>query len=170
MHAIPAEALDRDLVRAQLAGVEEAEQIDAREVALAQLPVFLGPVLADVPRVARALLALRREREHVRRRDVGDAAGLDQLADVGEHRVRVLDVLDRLQEHDAVDVALPELDHVALEASTLRVLGAGVLEGLGVGVDADDARRGPRQHRGAVALAAREVDDLAAVDALAIHS
>ena len=49
---------------------------------------------------------------------------------------------------------------------TCGVLGAGVLEGLGVGVDADDALRRPRQHRGAVALAAREVDDLAAVDAL----
>ena len=116
VHAVPAEALDRDLVRAQLAGVEEAEQVDAREVALAQLAVLVRLVLAHVPRVAGALRALGRERQHVRRRDVGDAVGLDQLADVREHRVGVLDVLDRLQEHDAVDVALPELDHVALEA------------------------------------------------------
>ena len=46
----------------------------------------------------------------------------------------------------------------------LRVyLRARVLERLGVGVDADDRRRRARQHGRAVALAAREVDDAAAV-------
>ena len=104
---VPAEALDRDLVGAQLARVEQPEQLDRAEVALAQRAVLLGAVLADVPRVARALLALRRQREHVRGRDVGDAVAADQLADAGEHGVGVLDVLDRLQEHDAVDVARP---------------------------------------------------------------
>src|ERR1044071_10186316 len=36
VHRVPAE-LDRQLVGAQLAGVEEAEQLDLREVALAEL-------------------------------------------------------------------------------------------------------------------------------------
>ena len=35
-------ALDRDLVRAQLARVEEPEQLDVREVALAQRAELLG--------------------------------------------------------------------------------------------------------------------------------
>ena len=48
--AVPAEPLDRDLVRAQLARVEQAEQLDRAEVALAQRAVLLGAVLADVPR------------------------------------------------------------------------------------------------------------------------
>src|SRR3954449_9160481 len=42
--AVPAE-LDRDLVGAQLAGVEEAEQLDPREVRLAEGPELLGAVL-----------------------------------------------------------------------------------------------------------------------------
>ena len=48
----------------------------------------------------------------------------------------------------------------------LGVLRAGVLERLGVGVDADHRLRRAREHGGAVALAAREVDDLAPVGAL----
>jgi hypothetical protein len=75
-------------------------------VALAQRAVLLGAVLAHVPRVAGALRALRRQREHVGRRDVGDAAGPISSRSRLEHRVRVLHVLDRLQEHDAVDVAV----------------------------------------------------------------
>ena len=50
--------------------------------------------------------------------------------------------------------------------TTCGYFAAGVLEGLGVGVDADDALRGPRQDSGAVALPAGEVDDLAPVRAL----
>ena len=123
-------------------------------------------VLAHVPRVARAGGALGRQREHVRGRHVGDAARADQPADVVEHRVRVLHVLDRLQEHDAVDVAGPQLDHVALEAHALaRVLQARVLERVRVGVDADHGSGRARQHGRAVALAAREVDHAAAVRA-----
>ena len=156
----------RELVQPQLARVEEPEQVDLREVALAQRAVLVRPVLAHVPRVARALLPLRREREHVRRGDVGDAAGPDQVADPLEHRVRVLDVLDRLQEHDAVDVARPGLDHVALEAQArARVLQPRVLERVRVGVDADDRRGAAGEHVAAVALPAREVDHAAAVRA-----
>src|SRR4051794_23882173 len=78
VHVIPAEPLDRDLVRAQLAGVEEPEQVDLAEVALAQRAVLVGAVLADVPRVARARLALGREREDVRGRDVRHAVRPDE--------------------------------------------------------------------------------------------
>jgi hypothetical protein len=88
-----------------------------------------------------------------------------------EHAVGVGHVLDRLQEHDAVDVAGPQLDHVALERD-LRVLGPRVLERLGIGVDADDRGRRASELGAAVALAAREVDDPAAADALgdpAVH-
>ena len=46
------------------------------------------------------------------------------------------------------------------------VLQARVLERVRVGVDADDGDGGPPQHRAAVALAAGEVDDAAAVHAL----
>jgi hypothetical protein len=81
---------------------------------------------------------------------------------VSHHGVRVLHVLDRLQEHDAVHVAGPELEHVALEPH-VRVLRAGVLERLGVGLDAHDGGRRAGEHRRAVALAGREVDHPAAV-------
>ena len=66
--------------------------------------------------------------------------GADEVADPRQHGVGVLDVLDRLQEHDAVDVAVPQLDHVALEAQLrARVLEARVFEGVGVGVHATTA-------------------------------
>ena len=68
-------------------------------------------------------------------------------AEVLEHRVRVLHVLDRLQEHDRVEGArLAEgLDHPALEAQVLaHVAQAGVLVRLGVGVDADDTAAAAR--------------------------
>src|SRR5436190_7832054 len=53
-------------VDAQLAGMEEPVELDAREMRRAQCPEFLGAVLVHVPRVARALGASRREREDVR--------------------------------------------------------------------------------------------------------
>src|SRR5215213_568648 len=48
MDGVPAQS-DRDLVRAQLAGVEEAEQLDRVEVGLAELAKLRRPVLAHVP-------------------------------------------------------------------------------------------------------------------------
>src|SRR4051812_31427522 len=48
--AVPAEP-DRQLVCAQLAGMEETEQLDLWEVALAELAELLGAVLVDVPGV-----------------------------------------------------------------------------------------------------------------------
>src|SRR3954469_9343907 len=50
VHAVPAEP-DRELVGAQLAGVEEAEQLDPGEVRLAELAELGGAVLLDVPGV-----------------------------------------------------------------------------------------------------------------------
>ena len=59
-----------------------------------------------------------------------------------EDRAGVLDVLDRLQEDDRVAGLGEALDQVALEAQVgPRVAQPGVLVGLRVGVDADDARR-----------------------------
>src|SRR5687767_10278696 len=50
VEAVPADP-DRKLVGAELAGVEEAEDLDAREVRRKQLPVLADVVLAEVPGV-----------------------------------------------------------------------------------------------------------------------
>src|SRR4051812_5606891 len=50
VHVVPAQALDRELVRAQLACMEQPEDLDAREVVCAQRAELLDAVLADVPR------------------------------------------------------------------------------------------------------------------------
>src|SRR3954454_13822291 len=60
VRVVPAGVLDRPLVRAQLARVEEPEHVHAREVPLAQRGVLLRAVLAHVPRVAGAVGALGR--------------------------------------------------------------------------------------------------------------
>src|SRR3954451_1483970 len=73
VHAVPAE-LDRDLVGAQLAGVEEAEQLDPVEVRLAELAELGGTVLVHVPGVVGLLRAGRRQGQKVRGGDVGDPA------------------------------------------------------------------------------------------------
>src|SRR5689334_6400966 len=65
VHAVPAE-LDRQLVDAQLAGVEETEQLDLVEVVRAEGPELLGPVLVHVPGVARLLRPGRGQRQQVR--------------------------------------------------------------------------------------------------------
>src|SRR4029453_11053758 len=70
MDAVPAET-ERELVRAQLAGVEQTEDRDVGEGALEQSPVLVQRVLADVPRVVGALGSRLREGEPVRSRDVG---------------------------------------------------------------------------------------------------
>src|ERR1700761_8113480 len=56
--AVPAE-LQRPAVHPQLAGVEEAEDLDPAEVRLAERPELLRPVLLDVPGVVGLLGALR---------------------------------------------------------------------------------------------------------------
>src|SRR5215207_2419492 len=58
---VPAEP-DRELVHAQLASVEEAEQLDSPEMGLTQLPELLRPVLLDVPGVVGLLRSRRRQR------------------------------------------------------------------------------------------------------------
>ena len=79
-----------------------------------------------------------------------------------EHRHRVLDVLDRLQEHDRVVASrrAEGLHQSALEAQVLALVAQPrVLVGLGVGVDADHVGRGARQNLGAVALPAGHIED-----------
>ena len=98
---VPSEA-QRELVDAQLARVEEPVQLDGLEVRTAELLELCAAVLVYVPRIVRALRASRCEREHVRRGDEHGSALADQRAEVLEHRARILQVLDRLQEHDRV--------------------------------------------------------------------
>src|SRR5262245_12888368 len=70
--AVPAE-LDRDLVGAQLAGVEEAEEVDPGEVRLAELAELGSPVLAHVAGVVGLLGPRGRQRQQVGSGDEGDA-------------------------------------------------------------------------------------------------
>src|SRR5215218_5700945 len=109
MDAVPAE-LDRQLVRAQLAGVKEAEHLDPAEVGLAELPELVGSILLHVPGVVRLLGAGGRQRQQVGGRDEGDAAGREHRLEVLEDRARILDVLDRLQEDDGVAGLAERLD------------------------------------------------------------
>src|SRR6476620_118988 len=69
--AVPAKA-DRELVGAQLAGMEQADDFNPREARLDQLAVFVDRVLAQVPRVLGLLRAGRSQGEAVGRRDIGD--------------------------------------------------------------------------------------------------
>src|SRR6266516_2455719 len=74
VNPVPAEP-QRQLVDAQLAGVKDAEHLDAREVAPQELTVLGDRVLAQMPRVIGLLGAGRGERQPVRRRDVGQRRG-----------------------------------------------------------------------------------------------
>ncbi len=76
-----------------------------------------------------------------------------------EHRVGVLQVLDRLQEHHRVGLLGEALHEVALEAQvSASIAQPRVLVRLGIGVDADHARGARGEHVRAVALAAGHVD------------
>ena len=158
MDPVPAQ-LQGDLVGAQPAGVEEAEQLHPLEALLAEGAELPGPVLAQVPRVVGLLGAGRRQGEQVRGGDVGDPAGGQHRLEALEDRARVADVLDRLQEDDRVAGLREALDQVALEAKVgPHVAPPRVLVRLRVGVDPDHALRRARKHVGAVALAAGHVD------------
>src|SRR5262249_11823700 len=71
VQAIPAQP-DRELMSAQLAGMEEPDQLDTPEMGLEQGAVLGLVVLTQVPGVAGLLRAGRREGDAVRCRDVGD--------------------------------------------------------------------------------------------------
>src|SRR4051794_21548496 len=58
VHVVPAGVAQRELVDAELACVEEPQQLDAGEVGGAERAELVRPVLLDVPRVPRALGAL----------------------------------------------------------------------------------------------------------------
>jgi hypothetical protein len=86
---------------------------------------------------------------------------------VRQHLLRLLNVLDRLEEHDGVAGLAVGVHEAALEAhARSRVLQARVLVGVRIGVHSRHARGAPRQHVGAVALAARHVHDLEAAAAV----
>src|SRR3954449_13091589 len=73
---VPAQ-FQRQLVGTQLAGVEEAVELDPREVRLAELAEFAGAVLAHMPGVVGLLRPGGSEGEQVGCGDVGGAAGLE---------------------------------------------------------------------------------------------
>ena len=82
-----------------------------------------------------------REREQVRRGHVGGPTRPQHVAEVAQHRLGILHVLDRLEEDDGVAGLRVALHQVAHEAhARARVLEASVLVGLGVGVHARHAR------------------------------
>src|SRR5215208_502341 len=70
MGAIPSGA-QRQVVEAQLEGMNDAQDLDSREVRLQQLAILAQRVLAQVPRILRLLGTRRGERQPVRRRDEG---------------------------------------------------------------------------------------------------
>ena len=146
--------MDRELAR-----VEEPADLDPGERRLEQAAVLLDRVLAQMPGVVGLVGALGGERQPVGRRDERERS---RLADRGEQRGDVLDVLDRLQEDDGVERPADVLDEIALEAEVgPLVAGLGVLVGLRVGVDPDDVGGTSCEDVGAVPLTAGEVGDAA---------
>jgi hypothetical protein len=147
--------------------VEEAQQLDAVEDALAQRAELFGAVLLQVPGVAGLVRAGRREGEHVRGGDVDRPARTQHAEEVAEHSPGIGHVLDRLEEDDRVAGLVVALDQVAHEADARPgVLEPCVLVRLGVGVHAGHAPGAARQDVYAVALAAGHVDHVAAGAAL----
>ena len=114
------------------------------EVRAAEPLELAGAVLVHVPRVVRALGApwARASARWASRRTRAPSVADDQRAEVLEHRARVLEVLDRLQEHDRVGRARQNVSTRSRSKRRLAraVAQARVLVRLGVGVDADDAR------------------------------
>ena len=168
MDAVPAQALDRELVGAQLAGVEEAEQLDLAEVRARSSSRY------SAARYSRRCQGLsdfsapwRREREPVRRRDVGDRPALpatsrEVLEDRARARGRARSSAGRRPRRSGS--AKSSTRSRSKRRFGPRVAQPGVLVGLGVGVDADDLAARAGEHVGAVALAAGEVDDPQAAD------
>ncbi len=92
-------------------------------------------------------------------RGLSCARARDQRAEVLEHGRGVLEVLDRLQEHDRIGRLGERLDEVTREAQVgAAVAQPRVLVSLGVGVHADDLCGGVSEHVRAIALAAGHVD------------
>ena len=158
VEAIPPRA-QRELVYAQLVRVKEPVQLDGLEVRTTELLELLAAVLVYVPGVVRAGRAAWCERQHVRRRHEHRPLLADERTEMVEHRTRVLQVLDRLQEHDRVGRLGEPVDEIARVAEVRAgVAQAGMLVCLGISVDADDVRCGASEHVRAIALAAGHVD------------
>ena len=166
VHAVPAGPQGK-LVRAQLARVEEPVHLHPLEHRGAERAELLGAVLAQVEGVVGLVRAGRGQGEQVRGGEVHGAAGAEQRAEVHQHLLGALHVLDRLQEHHRVHLLAVVLHQVAHEADArARVLEAGVLMSVRVGVHPGDHARATGQHLGAVALAAGHVHHLQAVAAI----
>ncbi|CAB4347208.1 unannotated protein [freshwater metagenome] len=141
MNRIPAEALDRDLMDAERAGVVEAEDFNIAEVLGAKRAEFVRTVLVNMPRVAGAIGPLGRQRQHVGGRDVDGRilTRFDQTAAVIENLARISDVLNRLEKDDGIARLFVAVNQCPLEAEPgARVAGLGVGMSVGVGVDADN--------------------------------
>src|SRR5581483_7872350 len=166
MYAVPAE-LQRQLVGAQLAGVKQPQHVHAFEHRVTELVELGGPVLAQVPWVVRLRRPRRRQRQQVRRRNVGHPSGAEQRAEMLQHTDRILHVLDRLQEDDVVELAggAERLHQPALKRQTwTAVAQARVLECLRIAVDTDYRPRAPGKTLGPVALPAGHVEHVASAD------
>jgi SAM-dependent methyltransferase len=153
---------NRELVEAQLARVEESEQINRSERRAHKRLELVRRVFTNVPGIARALGAGRGERESVRRRHIGGSARHQQRPKPRQQVLRLVHVLDRLQEDDRVvwSPIVVFLDQGALEMEVRDpVAKPGVLERLGVRIDTDDLGRALGQQGGAVSLATGHVDD-----------
>ena len=88
-----------------------------------------------------------------------------------QHGPGILEVLDRLQEHDRVGRRGERLDEIALEPQVgAAVAQTRVLVRLGVGVDTDDIGGDTREHVRAITLAAGHVDHAQPATRVAIHS
>ena len=122
--------------------MEDPQQLHARKAFATQLLELRQPVLANVPRVARTVRARRREGEDVGRGDIHRTALAHQRSEVRQGRLRVGEVLDRLQEDDRVGRLREGLDQRSLEAQVRApVAQARVLVRVRVGIDANDLRR-----------------------------
>ncbi len=160
MDAVPAKP-QRRLVRLQLARVKESEKLEPGEARREQALELGGRVLVYVPGVVRARRPRRGEREAIRGAHVNRAARVEERREALQQLPRVFHVLHRLQEdHGVVRSAIVELlNESSLEGKArTSVLAVGVLERLGVGLDANHLRGGIGEHRGAITLAARHVE------------
>ena len=161
-------ALERELVGAQPARVEQPEQLDRAEV---RARTARGTPAARYSRTCHGLpersAPFGASVSTFGRRDVGDAVagrsarGCARAPRRGPARARSSAGTRRSRRRR------PQLDHGRARSAAFGagVLQARVLERLGVGVDADDRGGASRAStRGAVALAAGQVDDAPAAD------
>ncbi len=135
----------------------QTKDLDGAEMRFEQGSVLIRVVLTEMPRIVRALSAIGREGQSIRGRDVGDRS---RTRDTLEQGGGLLDVLDRLQEHDRIAGPGEILDQVTLEVQIRpSVAGLRMLIGLRVRVDTDHLRGGVGQGVRPVTLTTSEIGD-----------